>query len=316
MIVGHVLTPGWKRNLIFSFHMPLFIIVSGFFFKENEKFSIMLKKSFKTLIIPFLVVIFLDTLLRGYMNQQNLCDIIIDYFKRILVSYSADNKISYEFTRQLDVIWFIPFLFVTKIVFWGINKLAKSNEILKFLLCLLIMICGYYLGASGYWLPFSLDIAMFSVMFMYVGHILKKYNLLEKILQNYRILCIILIIWIIGIKYSPIELSMRLYPRVDLSVITGICGTIIIFKISELIDLKLKIISKILQWYGKNSMLILCAHQIECRMMDNIYTQVSEFIKNVHLYKAIITTIKIAIATVATIILTFPKKKWLKHNSN
>ena len=32
MIVGHTLSFGWKRNLIFSFHMPLFIIISGMFF--------------------------------------------------------------------------------------------------------------------------------------------------------------------------------------------------------------------------------------------------------------------------------------------
>ena len=33
MIMGHVCSYGsWKRNIIYSFHMPLFIIVSGMFF--------------------------------------------------------------------------------------------------------------------------------------------------------------------------------------------------------------------------------------------------------------------------------------------
>ena len=36
MIAGHVLTNGIKRSIIFSFHMPLFIIVSGYFYKDRS----------------------------------------------------------------------------------------------------------------------------------------------------------------------------------------------------------------------------------------------------------------------------------------
>ena len=102
MIIGHVLTVGgWKRNIIFSFHMPLFVIASGFFFKENEKFSVMIRKALKTLIIPFLIIIFLDTLFEYIMKDKNILETITDFLKRILVSYSADSKISYDFTRAL-----------------------------------------------------------------------------------------------------------------------------------------------------------------------------------------------------------------------
>ena len=308
MIVGHVLGGGWKRNIIFSFHMPLFIIISGLFFKENEKFTLMLKKSLKTLMIPFLVVIFLDTLFKYFMNNQNLFECIIDFFKRIIFSYSYGNKISYDSVAPLGVMWFVPFLFVIKIIFWGVNKIAKDNEILKFLLSILIMIFGYYLGVLGYWLPFSLDIAMFSIIFMYVGYVLKKYNLLEKILQDYKILFIILIIWVIGIKYSSIELAIRLYPKAVLSVITAICGTIIVFKISNLIDLKLKKLSKILQWYGRNSMIILGIHHLEYSYLNGLYFQISKKIVNNHLYKAIVSITKILTATVGLLLINLLKK--------
>lgn len=35
MIIGHVIGQGKNKNFIFSFHMPLFIIISGIFFKEK-----------------------------------------------------------------------------------------------------------------------------------------------------------------------------------------------------------------------------------------------------------------------------------------
>ena len=36
MVIGHVVDQGWKREVIFSFHMPLFIIASGLFYKDKS----------------------------------------------------------------------------------------------------------------------------------------------------------------------------------------------------------------------------------------------------------------------------------------
>ena len=60
MIVGHVVQNTFFRHIIFSFHMPLFIIVSGYFYKDRP-----LKKEIKNvllkLIIPTTVIVFLVT---------------------------------------------------------------------------------------------------------------------------------------------------------------------------------------------------------------------------------------------------------------
>lgn len=261
----------------------------------------MLRKALKTLIVPFLIIIFLDTLLEYIIKNQNILEAIIDFIKRILVSYSYDSKISYDFAQPLEVMWFIPVLFVTKIIFWEINKVTKANEILKFLITILIMIFGY-------WLPFSIDVAMFSIIFMYTGYILKKYKLLEKLLRDYKIILVMLIIWIIGIKFSRIELAVRAYPKADLSIITAICGTIVVFKISEIIRLKFKVISRVLQWYGRNSMIILSIHHLEYSYLYGLYSKISKIILNGHLDRLIVSAIKILIATWGLLFFTFLKE--------
>ena len=43
MVIGHVVS-GYKRAIIFSFHMPLFIIISGFFFKPGRNIKEEIKK--------------------------------------------------------------------------------------------------------------------------------------------------------------------------------------------------------------------------------------------------------------------------------
>lgn len=125
------------------------------------------------------------------------------------------------------------------------------------------MFIGYILGLNGYWLPWSLDVAFVSIFFYYVGYILKKYNLLEKILSNNKTIIVIFIIWIMGIKYSWIELAIRRYPHGCFSLITAIAGSIIILKISKIIEEKFKRCSKILSFCGEKSLYILFGHRIE-----------------------------------------------------
>ena len=50
MIIGHVIKNFYAIRFIFSFHMPLFIITSGYFFKDRklkEEVKILFKLLFK-----------------------------------------------------------------------------------------------------------------------------------------------------------------------------------------------------------------------------------------------------------------------------
>lgn len=59
VIIGHTVEHGsFLFNVIFSFHMPLFFIVSGILFRKNEK-SQFVKKKFRSLIVPYAVTVFI-----------------------------------------------------------------------------------------------------------------------------------------------------------------------------------------------------------------------------------------------------------------
>ncbi len=44
------------RILIYSFHMPMFFIISGYLFKTKDKYKNFLKK-FMTLLLPYLIIV-------------------------------------------------------------------------------------------------------------------------------------------------------------------------------------------------------------------------------------------------------------------
>ena len=140
---------------------------------------------------------------------------------------------------------------------------------------------------------------MLSIIFYYFGYILKNKNILIKILNDYKILFVILLLWIIGIKYNWIELAIRKYTNGAFSIITAICGSIIVIKISQLISIYLKPIGNILSWYGKNSMYILMIHYIELGLVN--YNVIIKNPTNSTIMKFSISILKLIFVTLATL---------------
>ena len=86
MIVGHVVKfNGLVWRIIYSFHMPLFIICSGYFFKKEEKLSECIKKVIKKLILPYVICcLFVNIVLIFLESNYSLAQAIKDWIKQII----------------------------------------------------------------------------------------------------------------------------------------------------------------------------------------------------------------------------------------
>ena len=309
MVVGHVTEHGWKRDIIFSFHMPLFIIISGMFYKDRsfkELFTNMLKK----LIIPYIITVFCTDFIQNFIIHKNydFIKFLTDFIKQIALSYSY-LKFNTN-VKPTGVLWFIPFLIVLRIIFSALKKVTKNDDKLLAMYCLLISYIGYILGIKGKWLPFSADISMSCIILYCLGYLITKYDLLRKIINEKKVLFLIFIIWILGIKFGSIEIAVRRYPNGLYSFLSAICGSIIIIKLSLIIEQKTQILSKVLSWYGKNSIYILLFHHIEFATID--YKIILKYINVKMIYKAIVSALKIGFTTIGTILLNIVKKYILR----
>lgn len=71
VVVGHVESaPSPLRSLIYSFHMPLFFILSGFFFKKGDVLGT-IKKMVPSLVIPYFLV----------GSVMRICQIVVNYME-------------------------------------------------------------------------------------------------------------------------------------------------------------------------------------------------------------------------------------------
>ena len=290
MIIGHVVEKGIKRSIIFSFHMPLFIIISGMFYKEKS-----LKEEVKNLliklIIPSTLIVFIIVMVEsGFEN--GFLDTFLNALKTITVCWSHQSKITYNFS-SVDVLWFVYLLVGIRLLFLVNKKIAKSNELLLFIIILVESYAGYLIGINGYWLPWSFDVLLACMLFYYVGYILSRKDYLNQILSNKWCLILLLVIWIAGINYNSIEIAMRIYPGGLWSYIVAISGVLIVFKISMFIEKHFKNISSLLAWFGKNSLYILIGHYIDRRLIKYNIS-----IDNKTLFKLVMSSIRIVVSTV------------------
>ena len=77
VIIGHTVN-GWIRGTIFSFHMPLFFILSCATFKyskSEEEFKKATIKGFKHLIIPAIMMFFLCIIISIVKNPSSVANL-------------------------------------------------------------------------------------------------------------------------------------------------------------------------------------------------------------------------------------------------
>ena len=68
MIIGHSIIPSIVDRVIFAWHMPMFFIISGYFYKNVDS-KTMFIKNWKGLLKPYLVTSFLLVFI-GYAKKK------------------------------------------------------------------------------------------------------------------------------------------------------------------------------------------------------------------------------------------------------
>ncbi len=174
VILGHVtqmMIHGWSVGehlwkLIYSFHMPLFMLLCGFFVSNR-----MLKLSF----VDMLKAKSLQLLLPAVTCTVVCC--IYLFFARDTVNF-RDEIIGNS--------WFLKTLFIYYVLFWALKR-TKINDWLLFAMSSIFLFLipkGSSLQVNLLW------------PFFWTGYFLKKYELLDKIIGKWQFVIIFLLIYL------------------------------------------------------------------------------------------------------------------------
>ena len=254
VVLGHLLErTQFLRILIYSFHMPLFFIISGSLNKKST-LSQCFKKGFRKLVIPVYQILAFDALLKilKCMVKGDVYPSLTEWINGLLIH----GGILWN-----APVWFLMTLFMCRLAICFCDYLNEKITFVFVAGC--IFICTFSVNTKfpQWWLT---NVIM-SFPFFWYGMRKKPCNIFKNSRKK-NILFIILSFMLILVArwngYTDINIQCN-GKNYLLFLFTGIAGTWIVVELSKWIE-KLKI-SNVLELVGKNSFIILLSHYYICR---------------------------------------------------
>ena len=265
VIIGHCYWVGAVprlRNIIYSFHMPLFFVVSGFFIKQLSIKEALTKYS-KAYLWPYMVIGTLITVIdviKTFTNHESWSSSLTIDLTRIVWGSNYESNVLFGNIPHIGASWFLLALF------WGcffFTLLLKLKTRLQQIAVLLLGVSYSLCSAKFLKMPMSLQAGAISVIYLYIGNYIVKNGVLKDVIvvPNY-IKAMSVILCLVTAAFFPIlDIGSASLGYSIVGLMVSFIGTLSIILICKQYRLKFN-------WIGRNTLYILCAHIILGPILD------------------------------------------------
>ncbi len=238
----------WLMNaneIVYSFRMPLFFILSGFFvaksISKRNSFKTFTKYKFSTILYPYfiwgIIQITIQIVLTNYTNSSRTIHDFISLFLH---------------PRAIDQLWYLYALFNVSILFFIIYSILKLNNYWMILLSLILFGLSVFVTKYG-----LLHDSAYFLLFFVLGHLTQNLFTQEKnyrFFYSYKPLLLVTPIFFLSQYYWLNNREMNIYFFAAIALI----GVLFTFMLSIILH-KHKYL-KILSLIGKHSLQIYLMH--------------------------------------------------------
>lgn len=262
MVIGHSLPDHHPfRDWIYSFHMPLFFMMSGMTFTPKP-WKVLLKSNTQRLIIPYLFLSCINIFINGVVGNWR------GVHARLLGIIYPDSYIQLVphigFAFNGGVGWFLFALFWCKLF---MNWIYQGTKNWYLPICFLLTIISGYIGKYLFNLPFGILIGACGLGYMAVGRYISEHKNLFLRVSIWFWICFIPI-WIYVSQRWYFEMWGFTYLRrmyvvtMIIANLASLCLYRLCVYVGSFSTNKKRILVPFLQWCGINSLTILLCHQI------------------------------------------------------
>lgn len=253
------------KRLIYSFHLPLFFFVSGYFLKEKPIAKNLLHDATR-LIIPFLITLIICAIINGFViiPEKGFPEFII---------------VTLKMFAGVDVgaVWFLLALYICKNSYNIVCNISISDMLDALIIAILVI--GYTILSYKHIILGTFPICIFpgiaAIPFYYVGVVYKN-KLIPKSLTY--ILVLWYFVWSIYTQHTMVIAGGK-YNIYVLDLLAGVGGTFGVLMICKMI-VRISPLKRALSYIGRISLLILCVHSIQLSfglrsLTDDAFMQIS-----------------------------------------
>ncbi len=299
VILGHL--PWISKGMfhyIFSFHMPLFFVIAGFFLArsiEQTSLRSFLDKRIRSLVVPFVFFGIFSATYSYILRRYGLSD-------GSPYKYVDGITDALFFCKENLGPWFLICLFMSTMFSWLIFKYAGRYKAVLFVLATVL---GFILISTKVVLPLTIDIALLVVIFVGIGHL--YYNNCPPQLSKWAVVLLLLAISLICnfLNCETLDLRARHIGNPILYLLGATASSFFIFFMSKMVH------SKKLEWAGRNSLVIYCLHGYIIGYCKTIY---NSLLNIANLQRNIVFDILAILSTISLVFLSLYPIIWLINN--
>ena len=263
MLIGHI-PPGQRLfHFIYSFHMPLFFIVAGFFASTSKLDYGVVKKYASRLLLPILVTMAVIIILSPlhYFADGNLNYTVAQVLSLIWAGDALPTRFG---LLSLEAMWFLVALFWAKCLFQGVGYLVNKSFTRYQDEILLVLSFAFSSGAIFLhkfipFVPWGLMKGLSAIWFLAMGWYSKRHPLPVYVWIAF-VIC-----WLLALRFGSLDMSTYIYKIYPLEAFGAVGATWLVYLLSKLIQNHTSLMSKLLRWFGMNSLLILCVNTLDRR---------------------------------------------------
>ena len=270
VVIAHINYTPAPLTYIYSFHMPLFFLISGMLFRREKysTFAQFWKSRLHSLIYPYLFFYGAAFVIRVAMEfvANGLSEVLtLQYLKSFLQMFLAWGP--GELAN--NPLWFVPCLLSVEILYFFTSKTKRwvNGSICTVLAGVGWLIKSEYLSLRWLRLLWNFDIALFAIGFYAIGSLLSERarqslsRCGQKPHGKYLCICAALLCAVailpIAMKNGKVSLGSGLFGNGILLYITGVLGTLGVLFAAEALKN-----SRFLRYLGRNTFAIMGTHVV------------------------------------------------------
>lgn len=267
IIAGHFGIASADR-LVYTFHVPLFFLVSGYFLSTKGDFLPFMKKKARQLLLPYYATAFTILILANIIGPMVWPDIdrlqnAVNIFGAIL--YGAGSSHTSPFViKQIGLLWFLWALFFST----GFVRLALKTKY-PFIVVCLIAITGWF-SAKAIWLPLSIQAGATASFYMYLGLLARKHRILDRKPPAFLIV-VLAAFWAVCV-YCGVGIGIVncTFSHGIISLALSVIAPYLILLACKYAEQHFRAPSRFLNFFGQTTLIIMCFHAVSDYCFPNL----------------------------------------------
>lgn len=263
----------------YSFHMALFVFISGYFFKDRKILDF-LKNKTKKMILVYLIWNLIYGIIAFTLKK---CNLISNTYTREFTLYNIFMAPFYGNSNQFIFNlsgWFVIALYFIQVIYFICNKILKrlshnNTEIIMFIISVIIAIIELnYIRNIGQKqnIYYILTRISFLMPFYCIGQLYKKIEKYDKLnnIIYFSLIIIIQVVMLQKFKNLTYNLNILLFNHNYVIYLIGsMTGILFWLRISKIIALMFEN-NKIINYIGNNTFTIMMHHLFVFYLLNTI----------------------------------------------